>query len=533
MQPQKFSNMKRILFFCLGLSLTCLIQAQTRVAVIGDPHVLATSLFDNGSAFENAKNSNPRVVEYSQQLFDSAVAVIAAQRPDLVFIVGDLSNDGEKVSHQHIVAKLTELQTAGIQPIVIPGNNDIANKNAYSYSGDTKSKVLSVSEAEFAELYAPFGLSQAVSREQDSLSYMVYPNDKLAVLCLNSAKKNTPTQQFNEGGIYESTLAWAEQAVAQAKKDNRMVLALMHHQATDHFNMEQEMTPSYVANTTAEYPALEELQMRLLAAGVQVVFTGHYHMTSIKHTLNEGRQLYDVGTGSLSSYPSPIRWVTLANDGKMDITTQFIDTYHALELQRNGNTAKGIINRIVDTAFPEIDKLKNSKAYQGFVLMFGENAFNLPTSKDQMRADISDCMLSSMTTLVNELSRGDENTRSPQENVDACMAGFDAYLLDTICAVCHWSEEMEVYVKPVLLEAVKEYRDMLEDMCRSVFFNYVGSDPTQVVPDNTNTLQIDAPVTTVLHEINDLQPARKVLKDGQLYIRQNNRLFDVVGKRVE
>lgn len=533
MQAQKFNNMKRILFFCLGLCLTCLIQAQTRIAVIADPHVLAESLFDDGSAFEKAKSGNPRVVEYSQQLFDSAVSIITDEQPELVLIVGDLTNDGEKLSHNYIVAKLAQLKNSGIQPIVIPGNNDIANKNAYLYQGDKKVQTESVSQAEFESLYSDFGLLQAVSREQDSLSYMVYPNDKLAVLCLNSAKKNTPTQQYNEGGIYESTLAWAEKAVAQAKKDNRMILALMHHQATNHFNMEEDMTPSYVANTTAEYPALEELQTRLLAAGVQVVFTGHYHMTSIKHTLNAGRQLYDVGTGSLSSYPSPIRWLTLSDDGQLNITTQTIDTYQALELTRNANTAKGIINRIVDTAFPEIDKLKNSKAYQGFVLMFGENAFNLPTSKDQMRADISDCMLSSMTTLVNELSRGDENTRSPQENVDACMAGFDAYLLDTICAVCHWSEEMEVYVKPVLLEAVKEYRDMLEDMCRSVFFNYVGNDPTQVVPDNTNTLQIDAPVTTKLQEINDLQPAEKVLKDGQLYIRQNNQLFDVVGKRVE
>lgn len=525
--------MKRVIFFVLSVLFCLTIEAQTRIAVIADPHVLAESLFDDGSAFEEAKSGNPRVVEYSQQLFDSAVAVIAEQCPDLVFIVGDLSNDGEKVSHQHIVAKLMELKTAGIQPIVIPGNNDIANKNAYSYSGDTKSKVLSVSEAEFAELYAPFGLSQAVSREQDSLSYMVYPNDKLAVLCLNSAKKNTPTQQYNEGGIYESTLAWAEKAVAQAKKDNRMILALMHHQATNHFNMEEDMTPSYVANTTAEYPALEELQTRLLAAGVQVVFTGHYHMTSIKHTLNAGRQLFDVGTGSLSSYPSPIRWLTLSDDGQLNITTQTIDTYHALELTRNANTAKGIINRVADIAYPKIESFTNNDLYKTYVKMFGEESFNLPSSKAQMEADISACMLAPMTTMVNELSRGDENTRDPEAHTQACMDAFDTYLIDTICAICHRNEEMEKKMSQAILALVKEYRDMLEDMCRSVFFNYVGNDPTQVVPDNTNTLQIDAPVTTVLQEINDQPTAEKVLKDGQLYIRQNNQLFDVVGNRVE
>ena len=520
--------MKHVIFFVLSVLFCLTIEAQTRIAVIADPHVLAESLFDDGSAFEEAKSGNPRVVEYSQQLFDSAVAVIAEQRPDLVFIVGDLSNDGEKVSHQHIVAKLKELQIAGIQPIIIPGNNDIANKNAYLYQGDKKVQTESVSQAEFESLYSDFGLSQAVSREQDSLSYMVYPNDKLAVLCLNSAKKNTPTQQYNEGGIYESTLAWAEKAVAQAKKDNRMILALMHHQATNHFNMEEDMTPSYVANTTDEYPALEELQTRLLAAGVQVVFTGHYHMTSIKHTLNEGRQLYDVGTGSLSSYPSPIRWLTLSDDGQLNITTQVIDTYHTLEQTRNENTAQGIINRVADKAFPKLEEVQNSLIYQTMLKKWGLSFddFNLPKTKSQMIDEMCGSMLPSMTLLVNELSRGDEHTRTPEEHLQQCMDGFDHYITHTICRD---NEELG----PLLLVLVAEYRDMLQDMCKSVFFNYVGNDPTQVVPDNTNILQIDAPVTTKLQEINDMQPAEKVLKDGQLYIRQNNQLFDVVGKRVE
>lgn len=520
--------MKRVIFFVLSVLFCLTIEAQTRIAVIADPHVLAESLFDDGSAFEEAKSGNPRVVEYSQQLFDSAVAVIAAQRPDLVFIVGDLSNDGEKVSHQHIVAKLKELKTAGIQPIIIPGNNDIANRNAYLYQGDKKVQTESVSQAEFESLYSDFGLSQAVSREQDSLSYMVYPNDKLAVLCLNSAKKNTPTQQYNEGGIYESTLAWAEKAVAQAKKDNRMILALMHHQATNHFNMEEDMTPSYVANTTAEYPALEELQTRLLAAGVQVVFTGHYHMTSIKHTLNAGRQLFDVGTGSLSSYPSPIRWLTLSDDGQLNITTQTIDTYQALEQTRNANTAKGIINRVAGMAFPKMEEARTNPKYAMILAVSGLtfDDFNLPKSKEQMIADMSTSMLAPMTTMVNELSLGDENTRQPDGNLKACMDGFDNYITQTIC---RGKEELGAVLKLL----VAEYRIMLEDMCRSVFYNYVGEDPTQVVPDNTNTLQIDAPVTTVLQEINDQPTAEKVLKDGQLYIRQNNQLFDVVGNRVE
>lgn len=525
--------MKKALFLFVAFTLTLTIQAQTRIAVIADPHVLATSLFDNGAAFESAKNGNSRLIEYSQFLFDSAMTAVAQKQPNLLFLVGDMSNDGEKASHEHIVSKLQELQNLGIQPVVIPGNNDIANKNAYTYAGDQKTATPSITEDEYKTLYAPFGFSQAVSTEPDGLSYMLYPNNHLALLCLNSAKPNTPSVQYNEGGIYEPTLQWAEAELKKAKDTGRMVVALMHHQATNHFNMEQDMTPNYIANTTDGYPELAALQSRLLAAGVEVVFTGHYHMTSIKHTLNDGTQLYDVGTGSLSSYPSPIRWVTLANDGTMDITTQLIDTYHTLELTRNENTAKGIINRIVDTAYPEIDKLKNSKTYKAVVYMFGDDAFNLPASKDQMRADLSDCMLASMSTLVNELSRGDEHTRTPQNNVNACMASFDAYLFDTICSVCHWTGETEAKVKPLLAEAVKEYRDMFEDMCNSVFFNYVGDDKSLVVPDNTNTLHI-APSTVeqINHQTSTIQH-QKFLRDGQILIFRNGRTYTLLGSQID
>ena len=524
--------MKRILFFCLGLSLTCLIQAQTRIAVVADPHVLATSLFDNGSAFENAKNGSSRVIEHSQFLFDSAMTIIAEQKPDMLFLVGDMTNDGEKASHQHVVEKLAALKLAGVQTFVIPGNNDIANKNAYAYSGAGKSAALSVTETEYAALYNDFGLAQAVSRETGGLSYMVYPTNNLAVICLNSAKQNTPTAQYNEGGLFESTIVWAEQAAAQAKAEGRMILALMHHQVTNHFNMEDEMTPSYIANTTAGYPALEALQSRLLAAGVEVVFTGHYHMTSIKHTLNEGTQLYDVGTGSLSSYPSPIRWMTLSNNGQLAITTQLIDTYHELQLKRNENTAKGIISRAASMAYPKMDSFKSNKIYKNAIFMFGEKAFNLPKSQAQMEADMRTCMLPSMTMMVNELSLGDENMRDPEAHTKACMDGFDTYLIDTICTACH-HEEYGPAITIGIMKAIEDYRNMLEDMCKSVFYNYVGEDETMVVADNTNTLQIAPSTVTGISSQQSVISIQKIVRDGQVVIIRNGKTYDVLGKELD
>ncbi len=520
--------MRKSFLFIIVCTLCLMLQAQTRFAVIADPHVLATSLFDNGAAFADAKNGSSRVIEYSEQLFDSAMAIILAERPQAVLFVGDLTNDGEKAGHAHIVAKLQELKAAGIAPIVIPGNNDIANKNAYSYSGADKTATESVTEAEYNELYAPFGLNDAVSREADSLSYMVYPTDKIALICLNSAKKNTPSKQFNEGGLYESTIAWAEAAAAQAKASGRMVIALMHHQATNHFNMESEMTPTYIANTTDEYPPLEDLQNRFIMAGIEVILTGHYHMTSIKHTLNAGTTLYDISTGSLSCYPSPIRWLSVADNGELTVSTQVIDTHHTLELKRNENSAKKIISRIADVAYPKIAEVQNDTKYKVLLMMAGLSFddFNLPQSKAQMIEDLNASMLPSMTTMVNELSRGDEHTRNAAQNFQACLDGFDHYITQTICM---GNDELAT----ILLTLVTDYRNMLKAMCQSVFYNYVGEDETQVVADNTNTLQLTVPQVTSLQTTNNQLPTTKVLHNGTIRILRNGHTYDVLGKQLD
>jgi hypothetical protein len=131
-----------------------------------------------------------------------------------------------------------------------------------------------------------------------------------------------------------------------------------------------------------------------------------------------------------------------------------------------------------------------------------------------------------MKPMVNELSRGDEHTRTPEEHLQQCMDGFDYYVTHTICRD---KEELGT----LLLALVKDYRDMLQDMCKSVFYNYVGEDDTQVVADNENTLTISVPQTTLLPAVNTLDVPRKVLREGAIYIQRDGHLYDIVGKQID
>lgn len=514
--------MKRI-FLSLSLFAALTVAADTRIMVIADPHVMETSLFDDGSAATKMCEANPRVPEHSMFLFDSAISVVADSCPDLLFIVGDLANEGEKVSHEHIVAQLTKLAELGIQTLVIPGNNDIANPNAKSYSGSSSAAVPSVTAEEFESLYADFGFKQAVMREEGGLSYMVYPNDRLAVICLNSAKENTPTTQYNAGGLYEETLAFAEQAAAKAKADYRMIITLMHHQAMNHFNLESTMTPGYVANTGDEYPSLIEMQDRLFAAGCQVIFTGHFHMNSISRVdivLDGERALFDVSTGSLSSYPSPVRSMNLADTGILTITTETIDTYHALEMERNKNTAKGLVNTMASKMYPYVDTVKNKMPTVAAYL-------NLPASVSAMSTDMQKYMLEPLLVMVNELAAGDEHLYDPETKLQDVMTGYDNY----ISYVCKDNATIIALVKVPLAAP----RLILQNMCKSVFYNYVGLDETDVVEDNSNMIIIDANAKPSAVETT-LAPdtaTRKELINGVLYIQRNGERYTTTGVRVE
>jgi hypothetical protein len=63
---------------------------------------------------------------------------------------------------------------------------------------------------------------------------------------------------------------------------------------------------------------------KLLAAGLKVMFTGHYHANDITMLGGEnGDALYDIETGSLVTPPSPFRIITLSDKG-MDVFTKEI-----------------------------------------------------------------------------------------------------------------------------------------------------------------------------------------------------------------
>ena len=69
----------------------------------------------------------------------------------------------------------------------------------------------------------------------------------------------------------------------------------------------------------------QQVSRMLSAWNVRAVFTGHFHAQDVvERKTTNGQFLYDIETGSLVSFPSPVRTVEITGEQKMVIATSFI-----------------------------------------------------------------------------------------------------------------------------------------------------------------------------------------------------------------
>jgi len=300
-----------ILFFvCFSLS-PFILPAQTlKIGVISDLHYMDSSLLiKEGNAFNRRMYGNRVLLKESPAILEAAVEQLINENVDLVLITGDLTKDGEYVSHKGVIKKLSPLLDKGIKVLVIPGNHDINNQQALSFDGDISKAVPTITSAEFRQLYENFGYKTAIQTDTSSLSYVSEPVEGLRILCIDDCEYHNKPE----------TRRWMLQQIETAKVQGKQVIAMMHHNVVEHFDYEGTFS-NYMTDD------FEEVQKELMEAGLNTVFTGHFHATDIALANDEnGNYLYDVETGCLAAYPCPYRIIELSGD-TMHIKTNYIDS---------------------------------------------------------------------------------------------------------------------------------------------------------------------------------------------------------------
>jgi 3',5'-cyclic AMP phosphodiesterase CpdA len=292
-----------------------------KIAVLSDLHYMEPSLLKaDGSAFQMYLMQDPKLLAESGAILQQIIRNLMAERPDLVLITGDMTKDGELVSHKSLIRQLEILRLNKIKVLVVPGNHDINNPDARLFNGDNTIPVASITPDKFKSLYSDYGYRNAIARDPNSLSYVAEPIKDLRILAIdaNEYYNNTSDYCVVAGNIKDATMEWAKEQLADAKAKGKTVIGMMHHGLVEHFMGESVIFSDYLVD---DWSAKTN---ELMQAGLKVIFTGHFHANdAIEQTMGD-LSLVDVETGSPVIWESPYRIVKLA-DNKLYINTKHID----------------------------------------------------------------------------------------------------------------------------------------------------------------------------------------------------------------
>ncbi len=310
-------------------------QRPWKLAVLSDVHLMAPQLLvKNGAAFERYLDGDRKLLKESPEILDSITARVIHENPQVVFICGDLTKDGELASHQLLRQRyIAQLLKKGIKVFVIPGNHDVNNPHAVTYNGDSAKRTATVTPAQFAAIYKDCGYGSALARDKASLSYVAQLTPGLRLLALDACRYEDNDYDkdlcVTSGRLKPATIDFIRTQVANAKKAGCRVIAMMHHGVVPHFSLEGKVLSEYLVN---DYEHVSQL---LDSLGVRVVFTGHLHSQDAARSGN----ITDVETGSTVSYPHPYRIITVS-DKEMRIHTNRLPQIASLAKQGINMTDK-------------------------------------------------------------------------------------------------------------------------------------------------------------------------------------------------
>lgn len=300
-------------------------------AVVSDCHYFAKSLGSGGKAFEDYIASDRKLIAESQAINESVFNTLKNEKFNFLLIPGDLTKDGEKLSHTEFAKLLTALEATGKKVYVVPGNHDVSNPHSVSYSGDNATHIPSVTPDEFAQIYKEFGYGEAIAKDPNSLSYIAEPTNGVWLFAMDPCKyKENTTSPVTSGKYSDATLAWIKTQLTKAKELGKTVIGMQHHGLVEHFTGQKTnpISKDYVIENW------QSVATDFATLGMQAIFTGHFHANDVTQYTTGTNTIYDIETGSLVTSPCPYRLVSL-NNTQMSISTK---TVQQIDYNTNGKS---------------------------------------------------------------------------------------------------------------------------------------------------------------------------------------------------
>ncbi len=304
------------------------LQETFKFGVFSDPHFYDTKL-GTSKALDDYIAKDRKLIKESEAILKETIYKLIEEDPPFVIIPGDLTKDGEVHNHIRFAEYLSLLKLHGIKVYVVPGNHDINNPHSYSYTGSVPTSISSATPQDFINIYYDYGYKDAISRDPNSLSYIVEPADGIWLFAIDTCvydNNYTLGHSYTGGRIKQETWDWIQKNIRQAKAHHKFMIGMFHHGILEHFTGQSQFFSEYVLEDWKDTSKL------FAESGIGVIFTGHFHShdTSMQKWvdptfLNES-YLYDIETGSLVTYPSPYRIVEVDKYAVMRVKSSNIKT---------------------------------------------------------------------------------------------------------------------------------------------------------------------------------------------------------------
>lgn len=318
----------------------------TKLTFIADTHHYSKTLGTKGRQYELRSGSDQKCLAETGEIIDSAFDYISKSDTDAVLIAGDVTNDGEKVSHLEFREKLKALAKSKKVYVITATHDWCCDENPRRYDGDKVFHDVEVMKSsELRDFYFDFGPKDALSEyitHIGTCSYVVQISENVRILALNDDKN-----QNGHAGFTEEHFCWIEEQIKKAQQDGCLIIGMEHHLLMPH------VTPLITGGSTC-VENREYVASRLADAGLKYMFVGHSHIQSTSSfKTRKGNVITEVNVGSLVGYPAPIVEVTV-ND---DLTLSY-QVKHLKNFTLNGNKvdaqeylkkhALDLLHRVID-----------------------------------------------------------------------------------------------------------------------------------------------------------------------------------------
>ena len=337
-------------------------ESEIKIAVLSDMHYYPVNFVSDCEDYKTYVGGDPKMLEESGSIADAALQMVREDNPDILLVSGDLTKDGEIQGHRDLAAKFQELEDdTDTEVFVINGNHDLYNyTDACTFENGKKESAETTEQDDFKTIYKNFGYNgeynaqyfenpKATQGELAGQTSYTVDLGKFRIVAIDSCCYSPDggngmgtNEHITAGRIDEDLMPWVVDQIKDAEEAGDTVIGLMHHGVVPHFQGEEDLLYEYVVDDW------QNVATQLADAGMRYVFTGHMHANDIsQYTSVSGNTITDLETGSLSSWMSPQRHVTITKgeplgDGTNRTKESFSVTSHSVKsidfTDHNGQT---------------------------------------------------------------------------------------------------------------------------------------------------------------------------------------------------